>query len=285
MDLTRALRVDPSNAEQARSWDGTEGEYWATHAERFERSLARYRRRLLDAAQIEPRDQVLDVGCGTGDTTRAAARLSTSGSALGVDLSARMIEVARQTAVREGVANVRFEQADAQIHPFAAQAFDAVISRTGTMFFGDPVAAFANLARALRPGGRLVMLVWQERSRNEWLLEIATALAAGRPLPSPSPGEPGPFSLSDPDRVRSILRSAGLASPHFESLNEPMYFGPDAADAYGFVAGLTGWILEGLDGDGRARALDALRKTIESHETDGGVVFDSATWLICAERP
>src|SRR5215470_2686546 len=147
-----ALHVDPANAEQARAWDGDEGAYWAGNAGRFDRAVAAYHERFLAAA---------DIGCGTGQTTRDAARAAADGVALGVDLSGQMIALARRLAAGQGIANARFEQADAQIHPFPGHWFDAAISRTGTMFFADPAAAFANIARALRPGGGLAMLVWQ----------------------------------------------------------------------------------------------------------------------------
>ena len=155
---THPIRVDPSNVEQLHSWNRDGGEYWASHAQRFDRGIADYHRHFLDAAAIEASEQVLDIGSGAGQTTHDAARRASSGAALGVDLSARMIEVARRAAEREAIANARFVQADAQIHPFADHAFDVAISRHGSMFFGEPVAAFSNIARAIRPGGRLVLL-------------------------------------------------------------------------------------------------------------------------------
>lgn len=285
VETANSVWVDPSNTEQARAWDGDEGAYWAANAARFDETVAAYHRPLLDAAGIGAGDRVLDIGCGTGQTTRDAARAAVSGSALGLDLSARMIALARQLAAAEGLANVGFEQADAQIHPFEAGAFDVAISRTGAMFFGDPVAAFRNIAGALRPGGRLTLLAWQELPRNEWVRELFAALAAGRELPAPPPEAPGPFSLADPARVRRILTAAGFADVQLQSMNAPMYFGPDAEDAYRFVLGLMGWMLEGLDEAGRARALDALRATLASHDTGHGVTYDSAAWLITANIP
>ena len=281
---THALRVDLSNAGQARAWDGDEGEFWAAQAAAFDESVAGYHRRFLDAAAIESTARVLDIGSGIGQTTRDAARLASAGSALGVDLSGRMIEVARREAEREGVGNARFEQADAQIHPFPESAFDVAISRTGAMFFGDPVAAFANIARALRPGGRLVLLVWQPAHRNEWIREFFTALAAGRDLPAPAPDAPGPFALADPDRVRHILGSAGFAQPRLEGLTEPMCFGRDPDSAYQLVADLLAWMVRDLDGDGRAGALRSLRTSIEAHATPRGVLYGSAAWLVTATR-
>lgn len=284
MAATSAVPVDTSNAEQLRAWDGDEGRYWAEHAGHFDRSIAGYHDDFLSAAGITARDRVLDVGCGSGQTTRDAARLTSHGSALGVDLSARMLDVARRTAADEGITNVSFEQADAQIHPFPTEGFDVVISRTGAMFFGDPLAAFTNLARALVPGGRLALLTWQPMAGNEWLREIFGALAAGRDLPAPPPDAPSPFSLSEPDRVRGLLSSAGFTDVEIEGSSAGMWFGTDAADAHRFVLGLMGWMLSGLDDAGRGRAVNDLMAVLAAHETPAGVVLGSAAWTIRATR-
>ena len=153
------------------------------------------------------------------------------------------------------------------------------------MFFGKPVAAFANIARALRPGGRLVLLTWQGPDPNEWIRELSGALAAGRDLPLPPPEAPGPFALSDPDRVRNILTAAGFTGVELDAGDGPMWFGDDADEAYQFSLGLVGWMLQGLDDDGRARALDNLRRTLTNHRTRHGVLYESATWTIRANRP
>src|SRR5688572_10172057 len=127
----------------------------------YDAELRRYNEHFRAAAGVGPQDRVLDSGCGAGQSTRDAARAAVGGRALGIDVSARMLEIARERAVAEGLANVAFEQGDAQGHPFADNHFDVAISRFGTMFFAEPVPAFTNIARALRPGARLVMLVWQ----------------------------------------------------------------------------------------------------------------------------
>jgi SAM-dependent methyltransferase len=277
-------QVDPSNTEQLRAWDGDEGAYWAAHAELFERSTGGYDAHLFGAAAIDEGSRVLDIGCGTGSTTRAAARAAARGSVLGADLSSRMVAVARESAAREGLGNVRFEQVDAQIHDFGEGSFDVAISRTGTMFFGDLAAGFANVRRTLRPGGRLVQLVWQSLPANEWIAEIGAALAAGRDLPLPPADAQGPFALSNPDRVRDLLRAAGFGEPRIDAVAEPMYFGPAADRSYPFVLGQTEWMLEGLDEDGRSRAKEALRVSIAAHERADGVFYDSAMWLVVADR-
>jgi SAM-dependent methyltransferase len=285
MTKAMALGVDPTNAEQARAWDGEEGAYWAAHAERFDRAVAAYQHDFLTAAAIHRGDRVLDIGCGTGQTTREVARVAVGGSALGVDLSAEMIAVARRRADDQGIRNAAFHQGDAQVYPFPAALFDAAISRTGTMFFGDPIAAFTNVARALRPGGQLTMLVWQDVEHNEWIQQLSSALAAGRDLPSPPVGAPGPFALARPERIRTVLAAAGFSTIELEPMQAPMWFGADADDAYRFLIGLMGWMLDGLDSAGRASALDALRTTLRAHETGQGVTFGSGMWLVRAHRP
>ncbi|MEJ5254960.1 MAG: class I SAM-dependent methyltransferase [Acidimicrobiales bacterium] len=276
--------VDPSNAAQATAWDGDEGSFWARHADRFDRAVAGYRQPLMDAARITRTSRVLDVGCGCGQTTIDAARQATEGAAVGVDLSSAMLDVARRRASEHGIGNISFLQCDAQVHPFEPGSFDLVISRTGAMFFGDPIAAFGNIGAALRASGRLTMLAWQPLAGNEWIREFSTSLAAGRDLPPPPPDAPGPFALSDPRRVEQILTEAGFETVQLDPIEAPMWFGATTEDAYQFVLGVSGWMLEGLDEDGRRRALAALRSSVEAHTSADGVLYGSAAWLIRARR-
>src|SRR3954469_11535401 len=163
------VRVDASNADQMRAWNGESGDVWVDQANRINDGLRGYHARFLAAADVAKTSRILDVGCGSGWTTLQLARQAPDGTALGVDLSAQMLALARRNAVAEGLANVTFEQADAQVHRFAPAGFDVAVSRHGSMFFGDPVAAFGNIRKALRPGGRLVLLTWSKYTDNEWL--------------------------------------------------------------------------------------------------------------------
>ena len=280
---THAGSVDATNRDQEQAWDGAEGAYWAAHHERFEATLARYQPAFLQAAAIRPTDRVLDIGCGTGVSTRAAARAAAAGHALGVDLSSQMIDVARRLAEEAGLTNATFGRADAQVHPFGTEVFDVVISRTGAMFFGRPDVAFANLQRCLTPSGRLVLLTWQAPDRQEWVSTFSHALT-GRTPPAPDPDNPGPFSLSDPDRVRALLHGAGFADVDLRSVSEPTTYGETLEEAHQFVLGLLGWMLDGQDQRRRADSVDALRRTLATHQTADGVRFRSAAWLITARR-
>ncbi len=276
----------PDNGYALLAWDGEDGEYWAQEERIFDAAIQRYQEPFLAAARIEATDRVLDIGCGNGQTTRDAARLAAEGRVLGVDLSSRMLAVARRRASEEGLDNTEYLQADAQIHDFGAGSYDVAVSRTGAMFFADPVAAFSNIGRALRPGGRLSLLVWQPIPLNDWFLAFGQALAAGRTMPPPAPDAPGPFSLSDPDRVRTILTAGGFGDVALGGRSEPMYFGRDLDDAYRFVSGLgfARFMLRDLDADAQAGALEALRTTLAEHVTADGVVYPSACWVVTARR-
>lgn len=274
--------IHPSNADSATAWDGPTGEVWADNAELFDAGVARYLQPFLTAAAIEPTTHVLDVGCGNGLTTCEAARRAAA--ATGVDLSARMLDLARRRAAEAGLANVSFVQADVQVADLGEARYDRVISRNGVMFFGDPVAAFTNLGRALTPGGRMVLLVWQAMADNPWFTAFREAVAVGRDLPPPPPDGPGPFALGDPDRVRALLTAAGFAEPELVGVREPMYYGPDVAAAERYVRVLNGGLLGELDDAGRAEAGARLRATLEEHLGPDGVTYPSAMWIITASR-
>jgi ubiquinone/menaquinone biosynthesis C-methylase UbiE len=253
-------------------------------ADHYDAELQAHDERLRAALAVGERDQILDIGCGTGKTTRDAARAAPLGSAMGVDVSAQMLERARQRSAEEGLANVAFEQGDAQTHPLPPAHFDLILSRFGTMFFADPVAAFSNLARAARPGARLVLLVWQSQEQNEWATAIRQALAGG-PTATPA-ASLDPFSLSDPRRVRAILAAAGFTEVAVEAVREPVYYGPDTAAALDLVRDMSEprQQLAQLDAASAQRALGRLRELLADHDTGSGVRFRSQAWLVTARR-
>jgi SAM-dependent methyltransferase len=254
----------------------------------YDAELRRHNEVLRRAAGVRLHDHVLDIGCGTGQTTRQAARTARSGSAFGVDVSAPAIERARELARAEGLRNVTFEHADAQVHRLPPERFDLAMSRFGTMFFDDPVAAFVNIGRALRPAGRLVMMVWQAPERNEWDVAVRRSLeAAGGPVAGPSGGAGAdPFSLADPPAVCEILHAAGFADVAFTDVQEPVYYGPDVAAALDWVHGFTCTreVLKRLDPAAAARADERLRQALAGHLTDDGVWFGSGAWIVTAHR-
>ena len=275
------------NAEQAAQWDGPAGAHRTRYAAVFDAEDRPHNERFRTAAGVTARDRVLDIGCGTGQSTRDAARAATAGSALGIDLSAQMLEHARRISREEGLTNISFEQADAQVHPFPASGFDLAISRFGSMFFDDPVAAFGNIGHALHPGGRLVLLVWQARERNAWSTTIRDAIAGDMEVPPLPATGPSPFSLGNPDVAGGILAAAGFTEISFTDVHEPVYYGPDAAVALDVVSGLrsTKDLLADMDDKQAEQAVARLRAALAAHETSEGVFFDARTWIIAARHP
>ena len=246
----------------------------------YDAELRRHNEALRQACGVQSRDHVLDIGCGSGQTTREAARAANAGSALGVDVSAAAIERAREAARAEGIPNAAFECANAEVCRFPQERFDVAISRFGTMFFDDPVAAFANISRALRQAGRLVMMVWQARERNEWDVTIRQSLGA---IPA---GLPDPFSLADPPTVTELLEGARFADVTFTDVSEPAYYGPDVDAAMEWVRGFacTAEVLKRLGPAAAERALGRLRATLGTHLGDDGVWFNSRAWIVTAHR-
>jgi SAM-dependent methyltransferase len=268
------------------AWDGPEGEQWSELVEGFERASTEHRTVLLRAAALAPGEDVLDLGCGTGALALQAGSVVAPGRVVGIDLSSAMLAIGRERAAARGRGNVSFVHGDAQVYAFEPASFDIVVSNAGAMFFDDQDAAFANLRTALRPGGRMALLVWQVLDNNEWLTELRRALALGRNLPTPQVGTPGPFGLADPDRTRDLLARTGYTGIRIEDVRPPVRFGDDVESAYAFVSrmGNTRGLLDDLAADDRVAALANLRSVLAEHVTAQGVVMGTASWLVTATR-
>jgi SAM-dependent methyltransferase len=280
-----------ANAEMVRYWNEVSGPKWVALQELIDRQIEPLGERAFARAALTPGERVLDVGCGCGSTTLAAAeRVGPSGEAFGVDLSAPMLARARERSNAAGLERVRFAQADAQT-ALLPQGFDVLFSRFGVMFFESPEAAFANLRRALRPGGRLAFVCWQEIQRNPWMVVPVGAVAGLLPLPaSPPPGAPGPFAFADTARVSGILESAGFAQIAFESVEEMLSVGPgdlDGTARFLLSMGPAATLLREAQGDPalEERAFEAVRAAIAPHLTPDGVRMASASWIVTARNP
>lgn len=279
---------DIVNTEEAQAWNGPEGAHWARNQDRWNAVNEGFNEPLLDAAGITGDHRTLDLGCGTGQTTRLAALRAPQGRALGLDLSAPMLAEARACAERESIGNVSFTQGDAQVHPLEAGAFDAAISRYGVMFFADVVAAFGNVGRALRPGGRLAFVCPAEATLNDWVTAVAS-LRDFLPVGDfGQPGAPGMFSLASPDRIRDVLTAAGFIGITINQAQVYGAWGRGAGDAAEFLLG-TGpgrYLIEQADTTTQARALRTLTDHLRAHEAaDGTVRLRSTSWLVTADRP
>ncbi len=274
--------IDVVNIDQAAAWDGHEGDVWTEHADRYDRASRRIWTRFVEADLVACTDRVLDVGCGTGGPTRDIAHVATNGEVTGIDLSTRMLELARERSADEGLDNVTFVRGDAQVFPFEPAELDVAMSSFGSMFFSDPVAAFANISGGLHGGGTLALLAWRALRENDWLMSLRGALAVGRELPMPPPDAPTPFALADPERVRTILGAAGFQSVELEPIDEPIDLGAGASDALAFAEtmGIVDGLTHGLDAQQRAEAMTNLANLLHDRETAEGVLLASAARLI-----
>jgi SAM-dependent methyltransferase len=278
-----------ANAAQAEHWNtGPSVGHWVANQAAYDRMHRPFTDLILGAAALAPGQTVLDVGCGAGGTTVAAARLAAPGRVLGVDLSGPMLGAARSKAADAGLGNVAFEQDDVQVRDFGADRFDAVISRFGVMFFDDPVAAFANIRSAMTPGGRLAFACWQPLAANEWLLVQHAALA--QYLPSPegfgSADGPGMFAFSSQDRVRTVLAGAGWHGIEITPANPKILVGGGGTvdDAVTFLRTATTarTMLAGADKATAERAIASLRAALVPHADADGVHLGTGVWLVQA---
>ncbi|HVI33413.1 class I SAM-dependent methyltransferase [Phenylobacterium sp.] len=273
------------NAAQVAYWNDAAGQTWAEMQEALDRQLAPLGRAAMAALGPKPGERLLDIGCGAGQTTlELAAAVAPGGEVVGFDISRPLLEVAR---ARPAAAGVSFLEGDAQTHPFEPASFDGAFSRFGVMFFADPPAAFANIRRALKPGGRLAFVCWRPPAENPIMTAPMAAAAQHLPAPAPpaDPHAPGPFAFADPERVRGILAAAGFEavtiSPHDEAVG-----GGDLRTAVGLSLriGPLGMMLR-ENPDKRDAVVAAVREALTAYDGPEGVKLPSATWIVSATVP
>jgi SAM-dependent methyltransferase len=282
--MTQAHQV---NQEMREYWTGEGVHDWQQSGDRWETLWAPFGQAMLDAAAIRPGERVLDVGCGAGTTTIAAAeQVAPDGAVVGLDISGPMLAQARQRA--SGRDTITWLEADAQVYPFEPDSYDVIISRFAVMLFDDPAAGFANLHRALRPGGRLAFVCWQEPAKTEW---IAVAVGAamplvGRPPDLGGPGAPGPFALADAQRTRNLVAAGGFRDVTMDGITRLQCLGADLDEAVGFVLALpeSRELFAAASEDIRAAARTALREAFTPYAGPSGVVTDGSAWLVTAYR-
>lgn len=275
------------NDEQIAAWNGAQGDTWVAMQERIDNQLLSLGRAAQRALAPRPGERILDIGCGAGQSTLDLAdSVGPGGQVLGVDVSEPLLAIARRRAAAAGIAGARFVAADAQIHAFEPD-HHGVYSRFGVMFFADPVAAFANLARALGPAGRLAFVCWRRPDENPIMMApLAAAVAAGLQPPEPSPpGAPGPFAFADGQRVTRILAAAGFTDITLAAHDELIGGNDlDASLELAFHVGPLGRLVRDKPQQ-RAAVTEAVRAALARYVVAGGVVMmPSATWIASARR-
>ncbi len=282
-------RDSRANAEQIKFWNSIAGPRWVRRQEMLDRQLAQLSLVAIDAAAVGAGDAVLDIGCGCGDSTLAlAARVGERGRVAGLDISAPMLDLARDRMRRANLTNITFECSDAQTHAFRGD-YDVVFSRFGVMFFDDPVAAFVNLQGALREGGRLTFVCWQSIQKNPWMsLPVMAALRHTTIATPSSPDAPGPFAFADGPRVENILAQAGFRDIAMRGIDSGLLVGGGGSvdEAVSFVLEL-GPVERALS-DATDAVREAVRRDVHDslvpYITPDGIRVPSAAWIVTAMK-
>ena len=273
-----------ANAAQIDYWNAVAGETWARFQEQLDRQIESLGDRALQALDPREGERLLDIGCGCGQTSVALARrVGAGGSVRGVDISKPMLDVAQTRPAPAGAARPVFAQMDAQTGDLGEAMYDAAFSRFGVMFFADPTAAFVNIRRALKPGGRLAFVCWRPFAENAWMRLPMEAAAPFLPPAVPmDPLAPGPFAFADPERVRGILADGGWGSVSLDPFDALIGGGTvDEALALAFRVGPLGAALR--DNPGSVEAVsDAVRAVLTAHHTPRGVMMPAAVWIVQA---
>ena len=276
------------NAEQIDFWNGEAGKRWADEQDSLDAMLHPLGLGAIERADLMAGDRVIDVGCGCGVSTLAIAHIvGPTGHVLGVDVSEPMLQVAKQRG--KGHGNLSFTRADASTYKFAPATADLIFSQFGVMFFSDPQAAFKNIRKALKPDGRVCMVVWRPAKENPWVMRCLKIAAEHGPLPAPmGPDAPGPFAFGDVEKVEGILEGAGFSDVHMEPQDMKMHIGAgrDLNGAVDFLLGIgpMRMLLEEHEPKLREKIRAQIVAALTPDFTPQGLLMDSATWIVTAKN-
>ncbi len=240
--------------------------------------------------------QVLDVGCGFGDSTiRIARSVGAKGEVRGVDCAENFIKASLKEAEAAGVDNAKFFVADVEVNDLGGL-YDAAFARFGTMFFNLPGLAMKNIRKSLKPGARFTQIVWRKREDNPWLHEAELCVKEIVPVIAHEDTDavhcgPGPFSMAGPDMVSDMLRSTGYERISFERFDSDICIGRNIDEAIEFAMALgpAGEIIRLAEQEGerlKPEVIKALRQVFEKYVSDDGrIVTPSSTWFVSAYNP
>ncbi len=267
-------------------WNGPAGRAWVEAQALLDRMFKPFEDLLVDSVAAGNGGRVLDVGCGTGATTLAAARLlGAKGRCVGIDISEPMIAAAQARAEQEGTP-ARFIRANAQVHAFEPASFDTIISRFGVMFFDDFAGAFANLRRAAWNGAEFRFVAWRSAAENPFMTTAERAAAPLLPnMPARRPDAPGQFAFADRQRVQCILEESGWAGIDIRPLDVACTLPEKELVPYLTRLGPLGLVMHELDDGTRHQVIEKVRAAFDPYVHGTEVRFTAACWMVCARAP
>jgi SAM-dependent methyltransferase len=280
---------DAANAKEIAYWNGPAGQNWTLRQEFQDVVFIPITAVVLARADVRSGERVLDVGCGTGETTiQLGERVGRSGRVLGIDVSEPMLARAQKRITADRP--VEFLRADAAAHRFAPDEFDVLFSRFGVMFFTDPTLAFTNLRTGLRPGARVVFVCWRKASENPWLMTpLQAAYQHVPPMPKVGPEDPGAFSFASEERVRRVLGGAGFGSINLEPVDVELDTsggqGLDEAINSALAIGPTSRAIDGQPADTVQRVTDSIRAALTPCVRGNRVMLPAGVWIVTAVNP
>jgi SAM-dependent methyltransferase len=281
------IPLSSPNAAEIERWNGPTGQRWARLQKEIEDNLRPFAEATIAKLAPQPGERIVDVGCGAGETTLSIAdRVQGHGFVLGIDVSRPLLQRATARAANTPEFPIRFVEADAAAYNFERASFDALFSRFGVMFFADPAAAFANMRRALKPGGRVAFCCWRDRRENPWatLPVAATRKHLSELPPALGPDEPGPFSFADTARIQRILTSAGFKQIETDRFDPKLAFGddPKVAAEYLTQMGPASAVLQDHPEELRSKVAETLAGMLEAQREPGGLRIAAAVWIVTA---
>jgi ubiquinone/menaquinone biosynthesis C-methylase UbiE len=278
------------NNDMSEYWNGVGGDKWVDLHKKTNEFLLPLGQKAMDVAAIVEGDLALDIGCGCGETSFDMANIvSATGHINGLDISRPIITEARVNKKQLGVKNVTFQCGDAQVFELDEGLYDLIYSRLGVMFFDDPVAAFINMRGALDKNGRLVFVCWQPVIENQWISKPLNIISKYIDLPEPTDfNAPGPFSFSEPSKVKDILTKAGFTKIEISAYNCPVNFGDNTVEAAHFLTqmGPAGNAISSAEPSPKilASISSEIEQAIAPYFTTKGIMLGAATWIVTAEN-
>lgn len=287
------IEIRGENAQQIKFWNSKATASWTEKNEQMDAMLRPLGAAAIARAQLNSGERVLDIGCGCGATTLdMVSMVGATGGVTGVDISAPMLELANHKAQQlpEPLrSNTSFILADASDYEFPTGEYDLLFSRFGVMFFADPISAFSNMRRALKPAGRVAFMCWAPFNENDWVMKPMLAASAHLPeTPATDPKAPGPFAFSDTAYLTDILTTAGFADISFESTTHPIAVGRGdtlerAAESCLEGAPLSKLLIDQPDSV-KKRVTDSVAEAIAEHYKEGVVELDGKCWVVTARN-